>query len=75
MKKHEFKRIICSEYNVERTLNEYGEMGFRSINVRSDGNRYIVLMEREYNDFSMEDIENTLYRLSGFSSNNKEEKE
>lgn len=73
MKKYEFKRIICSKYNVEETLNNYGESGFRTINVKNDGDGYIVLMEREYNDFSMEDIENTPYRLSGFSNNNKED--
>ena len=73
MKKYEFKRIICSRYNIEETLNGYGELGFRSINVSNDGDRYIVLMEREYNEFSKEDVENTPYRLSGFSSNNKED--
>lgn len=73
MKKYQFKRIICSQYSVEDTLNQYGELGFRSINVKDDGDRYIILMEREYNEFSMEDIENAPYRLSGFSSNNKEE--
>lgn len=73
MKKYEFKRIICSKYNVEETLNNYGESGFRTINVKNDGDGYIVLMEREYDDFSMEDIEHTPYRLSGFISNNKED--
>lgn len=73
MKKYEFKRIICSKYNVEETLNNYGESGFRTINVKNDGDGYIVLMEREYNEFSMEDVEKTPYRLSGFSSNNKED--
>lgn len=52
MKKYEFKRIVCSDYNIEETLNNYGESGFRTINVKNDGNRYIVLMEREYNEFS-----------------------
>lgn len=73
MKKYEFKRIICSMYNIEETLNNYGESGFRTINVKNDGDGYIVLMEREYDDFSMKDIENTPYRLSGFSSNNNKD--
>lgn len=71
MKKYQFKLTICSRFNVEETLNGYGELGFRSINVSNDGDRYMVLMEREYDDFSMEDLENTPYRLSGFSNNNK----
>ena len=46
MKKYQFKQIICSEYHIEETLNGYGVLGYRSINVRNDGNRYVVLMER-----------------------------
>ena len=48
MKKYQFKRIIVSVYDVERTLNEYGAYGYRSIHCKDDGNRYILLMEREY---------------------------
>ena len=50
MKRYQFKKIVCSEYNVEHTLNEYGKNGFRSINVQKDGGQYIILMEREYEE-------------------------
>lgn len=50
MKRYQFKKIVCSEYNVEHTLNEYGKYGFRSINVQKDGSQYVILMEREYEE-------------------------
>lgn len=50
MKRYQFKKIVCSEYNVEHTLNEYGKNGFRSINVQKDGGMYVILMEREYEE-------------------------
>lgn len=50
MKRYQFKKIVCSEYNVEQTLNEYGKDGFHSINVQKDGSQYIILMEREYEE-------------------------
>ena len=50
MKRYQFKKIVCSEYNVEHTLNEYGKDGFRSINVQKDGGQYVILMEREYEE-------------------------
>ena len=50
MKRYQFKKIVCSEYNVEQTLNEYGKDGFRSINVQKDGSQYVILMEREYEE-------------------------
>lgn len=48
VKKYQFKRIIVPEYRVEKTLNEYGSYGFRVIHCKGDGDRYIILLEREY---------------------------
>ena len=50
MKKYEFKRLIVSGCRVEKELNLYGELGFKVLHCKDDGDRYIILMEREYEE-------------------------
>lgn len=73
MKKYQFKLLICSRYNIEQTLNEYGELGYRSIHVKEENGTYTVLLENEFCDFSVEDVVNPPYRSFGISKLKEEE--
>lgn len=73
MKKYQFKLLICSRYNIEQYLNEYGELGYRSIHVNEENGTYTVLLENEFCDSSVEDVVNTPYRTFGISKLKEEE--
>lgn len=73
MKKYQFKFLICSRYNIEQSLNEYGELGYRPIHVNEENGTYTVLLENEFFDFSVEDVVNTPYRTFGISKLKEEE--
>ena len=54
MKKYQFKRLIVSQYRVEEELDSYGDLGFKVLHCKDDGDRYIILMEREYEEVKEE---------------------